>query len=265
MAAKTASEPLTGQRSEGCRVTSTKGVSPCREDPERPDREVEHRAVAVHGDPLAADPAERLVDRPDAVGAERHRVEDLARPHLDPDRPVVAHRHRARPPEGPVTSTRVPGPMRPRASLERRHHTAASAQPAPRRSADVGGRRPPPARPPGREPPRPPGRPAPRGRRWPVPPSPTAPPEVRRSRRRAPPRPPAGAWVPVAPRPRATTPPGPGAPARRPGGGRPRGPGDRRLPRRPRRWPTARPAPRRAGTNWRRVRGRPVPPRWCAG
>ena len=61
------------------------GHVPGRQNAEGPDCQVERGSGRVHRDPLGPDQTQRLMDRPEGVGAQHHRIEQLARPHLDPD------------------------------------------------------------------------------------------------------------------------------------------------------------------------------------
>ena len=105
----------------------------------------------VDGDPLAPHQAERLVHRTERVGAQRHRTEDLAGPHVDLDAPprAVAEAEVHAGPHPPPGTRRGPDPCRP----GRRRSPARARPPAPRPSRRRAGRATPAARPP--RPPRP--------------------------------------------------------------------------------------------------------------
>ena len=115
------------------------GISRAGRIAEGADGQILHRPVLVDGDALAAHPAERLVDgaRGSRSAAPPRRGPRPA-PHLDRDRTVASTVTVARPAVWPVTSTRRPGPGRagPPGPSGGARSTAASAQPAPRRSAD---------------------------------------------------------------------------------------------------------------------------------
>ena len=102
-AANTASDPFTGCRRGLDLDVDRRGVDGAQ-DAERPDREVERRAVVVDREALAAHPAQRHVRGAGAVAAQHDLVERISAPHTNVQRAFGVDRGRRRvAPFGAVT------------------------------------------------------------------------------------------------------------------------------------------------------------------
>ena len=139
VATNTASEPFTGHPSVRVEPDGDLGHVAGGQDPERTDGQVDRLAGAVDGDALAPHQPERLVHRPECVGAQRHRAQRPRRPTRRPRRGPAAPSVEADLDAGPArrraraTCAPRPGARRggraPRATARA---ASTSAQPAPR-------------------------------------------------------------------------------------------------------------------------------------